>query len=144
MNLHQIFLPVHLAILAFVAWTVIHADHMAFSWIRGRVTHLDEAKVRRLHRHTWYGLIGMIITGILMFIPLREFLLTRPQFYAKMAFVAGLVVNGFVIGHLQKVAFNKTFKELTVREKIPLFISGAVSTLCWIFAAIGGLYLIPD
>jgi hypothetical protein len=144
MNLHQIFLPVHLAILAFVAWTVVHADHMAFSWIRGKVAHLDEAKVKRLHRHTWYGLLGMIVTGILMFIPLREFLLTRPQFYAKMAFVLGLVINGFVIGRLQKVAFNKTFKELTAREKIPLFISGAVSTLCWVFAAIGGFYLLPD
>lgn len=144
MNLHEIFLPVHLITLAYVAWTIIHADHMAFSWIRGKAARLDEQKVKRLHLHTWYGLIGMIVTGLLMFIPLHEFLLTRVQFYVKMAFVLGLVINGFAIGHLQKVAFNKSFKELSTREKIPLFISGAVSTLCWLGAAAGGFYLLPD
>ncbi len=144
MNLHTAVLPFHILILVYVAWTVLHADHMAFSWIRGKVNTLDEKKVNRLHRHTWYGLVGMIVTGVLMFIPLHEFLLTRPQFYVKMAFVLALVINGFVIGHLQKVAFNKSFKELTAREKIPLFISGAVSTLCWLGAAAGGFYLLPD
>jgi hypothetical protein len=143
MNLHEIFLPVHLLILVFVAWTVVHADHMGFAWVRGKVRTLDERKVARLHRHTWYGLIGMIITGVLMFIPLHTFLLARPQFYAKMAFVFALNINGFAIGRLQKVAFVKSFKELSTREKLPLMISGAVSTLCWLGAAAGGFYLLP-
>lgn len=85
----------------------------------------------------------MIITGFLMFWPMREYLFTRPQFYAKMAFVVTLIVNGFVIGHLQDVATKKWFKELTLKEKLPLFISGGVSTLAWLGAAIGGFYILP-
>lgn len=142
MDLSQILLPVHLIILAFVVWTVAHADHMGFNWIRGKSRTLDEAKVRRLHIHTWLGLCGMILTGILLFWPLHEYLLTRPQFYVKMVFVAMLVINGFVIGSLQKVALTKSYAELTWKEKLPLMISGAVSTLGWLGAAAGGYYLV--
>ncbi len=144
MSLHEIVLPIHLFTLGFIAWTVLCADHMAFEWMRGKTQVLDEAKVRRLHKHTWIGLCAMIATGLLMFWPIHEYLLTRPQFYAKMAFVVTLITNGFVIGHLQKVALAKSFKELTFREKLSLIISGLVSTLAWLGAAAGGFYLIPD
>jgi hypothetical protein len=143
MNLSDSILPVHLLILAFIAWTVVHADHMGFNWIRGKTKVLDGNKVGKLHRNTWIGLAGMILTGFIMFWPLREYLLTRPQFYVKMAFVLALIINGFVIGRLQKVALTKAFKDLTVYEKLPLIISGAVSTLCWLGAAAGGYYLLP-
>ncbi len=140
----DILLPLHLITLGFIFWTIIHADHLAFNWIRGKVATLPKEKVQKYHRNTWMGLGGMILTGFLLFWPMREFLLGRPQFYAKMAFVVTLVANGFVIGHLQKIALLKSFKQLTFKEKIPLFISGGVSTLAWIGAALGGLFLIPD
>jgi hypothetical protein len=144
MDLHQIFLPVHLIILAYAVWTIIQADRMAMSWVFGKSRTLDAKKVNRHHRNVWIALSGMIVTGLLMFWPLREFLLTRPQFYAKMAFVLTLVINGFIIGRLQNVAIEKPYAELTLKEKLPLFLSGGISGLCWILAAIGGFYLIPD
>lgn len=61
-----------------------------------------------------------------------------------MAFVVTLICNGLVIGKLQHVATTKTFSSLTFTEKLPLFISGAVSTLAWVGATLGGLFLIPD
>ncbi|MEZ0209115.1 MAG: hypothetical protein ACAH17_02995 [Candidatus Paceibacterota bacterium] len=143
MDASQILLPLHLLTLTFVIFTVVQADHMGFAWIRGKIAVLKEDKVRTLHRNTWLGLCGMILTGFLMFWPMREYLLTRPQFFAKMAFVLTLIVNGFVIGHLQKVALTKSFKELSLKEKLPLMISGIVSTLGWLGAMLGGYYLLP-
>ena len=144
MDINDIILPLHLFILALTAWNIVLADHMAFSWIRGKVNMLRKEETMKYHKRMWIGLIGMIITGVMMFWPMREFLLTRPQFYVKMLFVLGLVANGFVIGKLQHVATKQWYKELTLKEKVPLFISGAVSTLCWLGAAVGGFYLIPD
>lgn len=139
----DIILPVHLCILAFIAWNTINADHLAFKWIRGKINILNKTEIEKYHKRVWFGLIGMILTGLIMFWPLRDFLLTRPQFYVKMAFVLTLVINGFFIGRLQNIATTKWFKELTPGEKVKLFTSGAVSTLAWLGAAIGGFYLLP-
>lgn len=144
MNLSQFLLPLHLLVLAFVAWTVVHADHMGFNWIRGKSRVLDEAQVAKLHRNTWLGLAGMIATGLLLFWPLHEYLLTRPQFFIKMFFVLALIANGFAIGRLQKIALTKSYAELTWGERLPLMISGAVSTLAWVGAATMAFFLIPD
>jgi hypothetical protein len=137
----EIILPVHLLVLTFIGITIIRADTMAFAWMRGITPHLNDVKVKKLHRHMWIGLTLMIITGIAMFFPMREYLLHRVQFFAKMTFVLILVVNGLVIGHLQKKTFNRTYKELTLREKLPLMISGAVSVLAWLGAFAGGFYI---
>jgi hypothetical protein len=117
---------------------------MGISWIRGRVETLDAKKVKKYHRGSWIGLSLMIITGALLFYPLREFLLTRPQFYIKMAFVVTLVCNGFVIGKLQHIAIEKSFSSLSSFQKIPLYISGAVSTVCWLGAIVCALFLLPE
>lgn len=143
-NFHNIYLYLHFAVLAFVAWTVFQADHLGFDWIRGKTRTLDGSKVSKLHRATWIGLAGMIMTGLLLFWPMREFLLTQPPFYVKMAFVAALLINGAVIGRLQKVATSKAYSELTAKEKLPLIISGAVSTVSWTGAAVVAFFLIPD
>ena len=137
-------LPIHLLVLTFVAWTVFQADHMGFDWMRGKTRTLSEPNVKRLHRHTWYGLFGMMLTGFLMFWPMHEYLLGRPQFYTKMAFVLALIINGFAIGRLQKVAFEKPYNELTTQEKLPLLVSGAISTIGWLGAATMAFFLIPD
>lgn len=137
-------LLLHLFTLGFLAITIVLADHAAFSWIRGKVAVLDEAKVRKYHRNTWIGLIGMIVTGVFLFIPMREYLLTRPQFYIKMAFMVTLIANAFVIGHLQKRATTQSFKDLSFKEKLPLFISGAVSTVAWLGAATTALFLVEE
>ena len=137
-------LPLHLLSLAFVAWNVIHADHLGFSWIQGKESILDEKVVQKYHKGSWIGLGLMIVTGALLFWPLKEYLLTRPQFYIKMAFVVTLIINGLVIGTLQKTATTRRFDDLSSHEKLPLFISGAVSTLAWLGAAGMAFFLIPD
>jgi hypothetical protein len=130
--MYSILLPLHFAILGFTAWNVILADHMGFNWIKGRVVTLNREEVRKYHYRVSIGLGLMILSGLCLFWPLREFLLTRTQFYVKMSFVATLVLNSFVIGYLQDVAIAKPYATLTFREKLPLFISGAVSTGCWL------------
>jgi hypothetical protein len=61
-----------------------------------------------------------------------------------MAFVATLVINSFIIGFLQETAITRSYASLSFKEKVPLFVSGAVSTACWILTAAAGFYLIPD
>ncbi len=142
--MEKIFLPLHFLVLGFTAWNVVLADHLGFNWIRGKIKMLSVNEVKKYHYRVWTGLVLMIVTGFFLFWPLRELLLTRTQFYVKMAFVATLVMNSFVIGYLQNIAITKTFASLTFKEKLPLFISGSVSTLCWILTAAAGFFLIPE
>lgn len=139
--MEDFFLPLHLLSLLFVAWNVFHADHMGFDWIRGKVSVLNESVVKKYHTRTWIGLGLMIITGFILFWPMHEYLLGRTQFSIKMAFVVTLICNGFVINHLMKRATTHTFKELSFSEKLPLFISGAVSTIAWLGAAITAFFI---
>lgn len=143
MEISTIILPLHLLTLAFIAWNVFHADHMAFSWVAGKPINLDAVLVKKYHHRVWFGLILMIITGLILFYPPREYLLGRVQFYVKMAFVFGLIVNSIAIGYLQKRAIKHSYKELSFGEKLPLFISGGISTLCWLGATLGGFFLLP-
>lgn len=141
--MEKILPPLHFLVLGFTAWNVILADHIGFRWIRGKEKTLNAALVKKYHHRVWAGLMLMIFTGFLLFWPLRELLLTRTQFYVKMSFVEILAINSFIIGYLQEIAITKTYTSLTVKEKLPLFVSGAVSTLCWILTAAAGFYLIP-
>lgn len=131
----------HLVVLSITAIGVLLADHMGFQWIRGVKPTLDAKKLKRYHYWVGGGLTGMIITGFFLFIPNKDFLLTHPQFIVKMMFVAFLVINAFAISELLNVATTRTFASLTFKEKIPLFISGGISTMCWLGAAAGGFFL---
>lgn len=137
----EIFVPIHLLALAFVAWNVFHADHLGFNWIRGKVPMLDTDTVKKYHNRTWFGLILMILTGFILFWPTREYLLTRPQFFIKMGFVLALFINSFVIGILSKTSTTKTYSSLTFSQKLPLIISGGVSTVSWLGATVMAFFL---
>ncbi len=137
----DIFLPLHLISLAFVVFYIFQADHMGFNWIRGKVSTLDQSTVEKYHKRTWFGLMLMILTGFVLFWPMREYLLTRPQFLIKIAFVAALFLNSFVIGALSKTSTTKTYASLSFKEKLPLIISGAVSTISWLGAIIMAFFL---
>lgn len=138
-----IYFPLHILSLFYVAWNVAHADHMGFSWIRGNVAKLDEAIVKKYHKATWIGLILMIVTGVLLFLPAQA-RIVYPQFYIKMGFVGALLINSIVIGKLSKTPTIKTFASLSTKEKIPLFISGAVSTISWVGAALMALFIFAE
>lgn len=140
-TVENILLPVHVGILLFIFWNIFKADHSAFSWMRGKLAILDANKMMKFHHNIFYGLIGMTITGIGLYIPLREKLSASPAFKFKMAFVIVLFINSFVIYKFMPVASNKKYSELTTKEKLPLILSGAISTLSWIGALIAVTFL---
>lgn len=141
--MEKILLPFHLIILAVTAWNIILADHMGLKWIRGDTPLLDKNQVKKYHYRVLVGLILMIITGFLLFWPMKEFLLTRVQFFIKMGFVVALIINAFYISRLQKISITKEYSSLSVREKIPFYISGAISTACWVLAFAAGFFILP-
>jgi hypothetical protein len=142
--MESILLPFHFLILGFTAWNIIKADHMGLRWVQGRLPTLKPEEVATYHYRVWAGLVLMIVTGILMFWPLRELLLTRVQFYIKMGFVMTLILNSFAIGYLQKIAITSRFDSLTFKQKAPLFLSGAISTACWVFTAATAFFILPN
>jgi hypothetical protein len=133
--------PLHILTLFFVAITIGRADHTGFNWILGKVARLNEKKVKQLHIHTWVGLTLMIVTGFFLFLPESSYLLGRWQFYLKMAFVITLICNGLLISRFQKIAVTREFKSLTESEKLPLFVSGAVSTIAWLGAFVMAFFI---
>ena len=138
-----LYVPLHLLALAYAAWNIVHADHMGFNWMRGKMATLDSKMVAKYHHGTWLGLILAIITGTLAFLSVRS-QVVYPQFYIKMAFVTALVINSFVIGTLSKIPTIKTFASLSNKEKLPLLISGAVSTISWLGAAVMALFILAE
>jgi hypothetical protein len=122
----------HLGIFLITLIFIVRADHEGFSYVRGKRAVLDANRVIFYHRIIWVGLVLMITTGVLLMRPAWEFYIADPIFIAKMVFVLGLVVNGFFIGALSRIATKKPFVALTTRERVPLFISGAISVVAWI------------
>lgn len=144
MEASDIILPLHIGVLLYALWNIFHADHLGFTWMTGNIDVLEEEDIRKYHRRVWIGLVGMMVTGFIMFWPMREYLLGRWQFLLKISFVLALVANGFAIGSIQKVATKKWYKELTMREKLPILLSGAVSTVGWVGAAIMAFFIVED
>jgi hypothetical protein len=144
MDITTIVLPLHLLTLLFVLWNVYHADHMGLAWVLGKKERLDASLVKKYHYRTSFGLFFMVVTGFILFYPMREFLLARPQFFIKMACVGALIINGLAIGQLQTRAVEHSFKELSLSQKFPLFVSAGISSLGWIGAIIMAFFLIPE
>lgn len=141
--MEMLYVPLHLLALAYAAWNVAHADHLGFTWVRGKVTTLDKKTIAKYHKGTWVALILVIITGTITFLSVRS-IVVYPQFYIKMGFVAALVVNSFVIGSLSKIPTTRTYTSLTMKEKLPLIISGVMSTISWIGAAVMALFILGE
>lgn len=129
---------IHLATLILTVVCILYADHMGFEYIQGKRTHMVYAQMRRLHRMVWAGLLGMILSGAALAIPMSEYLVTEPVFMLKMGFVAVLFINALVIGTFIPLVCTRSFKDLTTSEKVSLGISGAVSIVCWVGAAAVG------
>jgi len=115
---------------------ILYSDHLGLSWIQGKRETLPTKKMVLLHRLVWVGLAIMVASGVVLFLDLKDYLLTTPAFYVKMFFVATLVVNALFIGKFMRVATEKPFAVLSNNERLSLLISGAVSTISWIGAII--------
>lgn len=135
----DLLLYTHLGLLAVVLWGIVRADHAAFLWLRGRTETVSLTAARNTHVVVTLALSGLVLTGLFLFWPMREYLLGQPLFLLKMAFVAVLIINSFFIELLMPTASTKPFATLTEREKLPLMLSGAVSTLSWLGAALAAI-----
>jgi hypothetical protein len=133
---------IHLLILAATVSVILYADHLGFQYFRGIKETLSIRTVTFLHRATWIGLLGMIASGIYLFIPIKDELLAEPVFLLKLFFVFVLFCNGVLIGKIARKASESPFHALPSREKRILILSGAASACSWIGAAsIGFLFL---
>src|SRR3989344_2518852 len=89
---------IHLVILSYTILLIIRADYLGLGYFSGTRPLLPRTSILRLHYGVLVGLAGMIVSGIFLLIPLREYLITQPMFYLKMFFVLVLVLNAGVIG----------------------------------------------
>jgi hypothetical protein len=141
--MNEIIVPIHVGILTLTLICIVWADIYASMWLHGKKQTLNGVVVDRLHTAVTIGLTGMIVTGITLFWPLREYLVSQSDaFFVKMFFAFALVVNSFVIEKYMNVATTRSFKEVSVRQKVILFVSGGISSLSWVGAIIAATQLL--
>lgn len=144
MSAKEVFLSLHIGILLITIWNIFHADYLGLKWMRGIIPKLDFQELMKYHKRVQVGLVLMIVTGVLLVLPQASYLLSRPQFYIKMTMVLALIFNSVAIFFLMKRTTEKTFAELSFRERLPLFVSGSISTIGWVGATIVATFLIED
>lgn len=141
----EIIVVIHIGILIITAVAILSADIYASGWLKGKKLTLNPVIVQRLHKAVTIGLSGMLATGIMLFWPLREHLVSgNTAFTIKMIFVFALVVNSLVIESYMKIATTTAFKDIPFGKKSILFASGAVSLLSWIGATLAAFQLLSE
>lgn len=139
--MHQVVFLVHIGSLCVALFGIVLADRTAFAWLRGVRMTLNERDVARAHWVVTTGLTGLVLSGLYLFWPMRAYLLGEPVFWFKMTFVLALLVNSFFVERLMLVPAEHSFASLSRRQRLPLLVSGAVSTLCWVGAATAAFFL---
>lgn len=134
-------LTLHILAALFSFGIVWKADKQALSWIRGTQPVLSVQRMRRYHILTWSGLLALVSSGAALSYPMLRYLLAEPVFIMKLLFVAVLLVNAVLIGRLIAIATTKTFASLSWNERLPLLVSGAVSSVSWLGALVLALIL---
>lgn len=134
-------LPFHVGAFFITVVAVVMADVQALLWVLGKKPTLDKEQIHRLHSLVEVGLLVIVTTGIILALPVTDYLVTITAFLLKMTFVLALIINSFVIKYHMDIPTTKTFASLTKSEKIPLLISGLVSSASWIGAFICAQFL---
>lgn len=132
----------HLFVLACTVIAILYADHEGLSYVRGKKAVLNARSVQYTHRFVWVGLIGMILTGVALILPAWEYWLNDSTLYVKMGFVLMLVINSFFIDALSPVATERPFHELDTDTRRTLLVSGALSGIGWVGAAVIGFFFL--
>jgi hypothetical protein len=141
LNQFMYLLPLHIGAFVITISAVIIADLQALLWVRGRLSTLKPQRLKVLHNVVSIGLLVSITSGFLMFLPLREYLVTVEAFWVKLAFVGVLIINSFVIARHMHIPTTRTFLSLSKKERRPLFLSGAASGVSWIVVFASALLL---
>ncbi|MBU2213545.1 hypothetical protein KKC44_03510 [Patescibacteria group bacterium] len=132
---------IHLAFLAFSVVCILLSDHLGMLYFLGKKHTLPLQKLRLLHRLVWIGLLGMIVSGIVLILPDFDYYRSDPAFLIKMGFVLVLVVNGLFIGRLLHTStLLVPFRELQQSKRLLLLLSGAASAAGWIGATLIGFF----
>lgn len=134
-------LPIHIGAFFVTITGVIVADVYAGLWVLGKIKTLPRKIIYCLHIFVAYGLLCSVVTGLIMFWDLRDYLLSHGPFWAKTIFVFVLIINSFVISKHIEISLIRSFQSLTQRERVPLIISGLVSTVSWIGAFVSAQFL---
>lgn len=132
---------IHVFFVIVTLFFVVISDGSGFLWLLGVRKTLPAKFIHVMHIIVSVGIGGLLLSGGLMFIERFEYLLQDVVFLAKMALVGALLVNAFYIETLAGLAVTKSFKELTLMERISVLSSGALSVIGWIGALVCGLLL---
>lgn len=133
-------IAIHLATLSLTAIAILYADHMGYQYFTGKRLHLNHERTVILHRIVWVGLIGMIVSGYLIAAPQWDYLRSEPVFFVKLGLVLVLVMNALVIGKMAHLTSDRAFAELPADVRRAFMISGALSAIGWIGAAVIGYF----
>ncbi len=134
------FTTLHLAFFILVVPAIIFADHMGFKYFTGRVQTLDARHIRWAHRAVMTGLLLLIISGVMIVAGNWAVWFEKPLFYAKLALVATVALNGFFIHSLMMKATVAPYAALTSEERRLLLVSGALSAIGWVGSAVIGYF----
>ena len=134
-------LPLHIGAFIVTITAVIIADLQAILWAMGKLPTLKPQRLKVLHNVVSTGLLVSITSGFIMFLPLREYLVTVEAFWVKLAFVGVLIINSFVIARHMHIPTTRTFSSLSKKARRPLFLSGAASGVSWIVVFASALLL---
>jgi hypothetical protein len=125
-TLHDVALFVHLSSLVFGFGAVLVADYLVVLWLLRRLTFADAFHgAARLHVPIWIGLIGLVLSGVLL-----QPDLAAGTTRAKLALVAALTVNG-----LHAMVLSKRVEAEAGALSMRLLSWGAITTTisqaCW-------------
>lgn len=129
---YGVLLGIHIGAFLWSVSGIIVADSQGLRWLLGFKQTLSARFLSFWHRFVWVGISTSIVTGFMLFWPMREFLLEDPAFLVKVSLVVMLVINAWFIGSHMTIATTQPFAEVPRRQKVFLLISGAVSVCGWV------------
>src|SRR6056297_2510885 len=138
---YQFVLLTHITAFVWSVVGIIAADSQGLRWLLGWRMTLTARYLHFWHRWVWVGIAVSALSGLYMFWPVREYLLTQPTFLIKVSLVLVLCLNALFIGKHMLVATTQSFASLSPARKRALIVSGAVSTICWVSVPTLGLLL---
>lgn len=132
---------IHLTIVILTGLVVLYSDEQALMWVLGKKPILSPVRITFLHRTVSIGLALLLITGGLLYIQAVPAYLSDSTFIIKMIAIAALIFNTYFIEKFSHVATSRTFASLETSQRLPLFVSGAISAIGWVVAIVCGATL---
>jgi hypothetical protein len=132
---------IHLTLIIVTGLAVLYSDEQAFLWLLGKKETLSRGLVQTLHTCVSWGLGSILISGGLLYFRAPVAYLTNLTFLVKLGAILALIFNTYVIEKFSEVAITRPYRSLSPRERLPLFLSGAVSVGGWSIALLCGYLL---